>query len=70
MSKRSQPDEAAVKVHVTPNGGRYVNPEELLRSKGARELMVKMDRVLRDKRRGQQDTGSSVPSLKSASLEQ
>ena len=67
MSRRSHPDEDAVKVHVTPNGGRYVNPEELLRSKGARELMAKMDRVLRDERLRQQDAGSSAPGLKSAS---
>ena len=68
MSRRRQPDEDAVKVHVTPNGGRYVNPEELLRSKGARELMAKMDRVLRDEGLRQQDAGSSAPGLKSASV--
>ena len=69
MSKRSQPDEDTVKVHVTPNGGRYVNPGERLRSKGARELMAKMDRVLRGEHLGQQDAGSSAPGPKSASLE-
>ena len=69
MSKRSQPDEDTVKVHVTPNGGLYVNPGELLRSKGAQELMAKMDRVLRGERFEQQGTGSSAPGPKSASRE-
>ena len=47
MSRRNQPDEDTVTVHVTPRGGLYVDPAELLRSKAAREMMVKMDRVLR-----------------------
>ena len=47
MSRRNQPDEDTVTVHVTPRGGLYVDPVELLRSKAAREMMVKMDRVLR-----------------------
>ena len=67
VGRRSKPDEDAVKVHVTPNGGRYVNLGELLCSKGARKLMAKMDRVLRDERIGQQDTGSLAPGPKSAS---
>ena len=47
MNRRSQADEDAVTVHVTPRGGLYVKPAELLRSKAAREMMTKMDRVLR-----------------------
>lgn len=68
MSERSQPDEDTVKVHVTYFGGFYVNPGELLRSKAAQETMANMARALGDKRLGQQDTGSSVPSPKSASV--
>ena len=48
MSRRKQSNDDTVTVHVTPNGGRYVNPGELLRSKGAQEIMAKMDRILRD----------------------
>ena len=46
MNWRSQPDDT-VTVHVTPRGGLYVKPEELLRSKAARAMIAKMDRVLR-----------------------
>ena len=47
MNQRSQADEDTVTVHVTPRGGLYVKPAELLRSKAARTMMTKMDRVLR-----------------------
>ena len=47
MNRRSQPDEDDVTVHVTPRGGLYVEPAELLRSKAARAMIEKMDRVLR-----------------------
>ena len=47
MNWRSQPDEDTVTVHVTPRGGLYVNPAELLRSKAAQAMIAKMDRVLR-----------------------
>ena len=48
VSKPHQPDHDIVKVHVTPLGGLYVHERELLRSKGAREMMAKMDRILRE----------------------
>ncbi len=57
MDKPNQPDEDVVKVHVTPLGGLYVNERELLRSKGARESMAKMDRILRRERLGSQNVG-------------
>ena len=47
MNWRSQPDEDTVTVHVSPRGGLYVKPAELLRSKAAQEMIAKMDRVLR-----------------------
>ena len=47
MNWRSQPDKDTVTVHVTPRGGLYVKPEELLRSKAARAMIAKVDRVLR-----------------------
>lgn len=47
MRWRNEPEKDAVTVHVTPRGGLYVNPAELLRSEAAREMMRKMDRVLR-----------------------
>ena len=47
MNRRNQADEDTVTVHVTPHGGLYVKPAELLRSEGARAMMTKMDRVLR-----------------------
>ena len=47
MNWRSQPDEDTVTVHVTPRGGLYVKPAELLRSEAAQEMIAKMDRVLR-----------------------
>ena len=47
MNWHSQPDDDTVTVHVTPRGGLYVKPEELLRSKAARAMIAKMDRVLR-----------------------
>lgn len=47
MNQSSQADEDTVTVHVTPRGGLYVKPAELLRSKAARTMMTKMDRVLR-----------------------
>ena len=47
MNWRSQPDEDTVTVHVTPRGGLYVKPAELLRSKAAQAMIAKMDRVLR-----------------------
>lgn len=43
VSRRDQPDDDVVKVHVTPRGGLYVKERELLRScavKGAREMMA------------------------------
>ena len=69
MSKRSEPDEDTVKVHVTPLGGLYVNERELLRSKAAQEMMAKMDRVLRGEGRGHQDAGGSAPERQGPSRE-
>ena len=46
MNRRSQPDEDTVTVHVSPRGGLYVKPADLLRSKAAQEMTAKMDRVL------------------------
>ena len=58
VSKPNQPDgEDVVKVHVTPRGGLYVNERELLRSRGARESMAKMDRILRREHLGSQNAG-------------
>ena len=57
MSGRDQPDDDIVKVHVTPRGGLYVNERELLRSAGAREIMAKMDRILRRECVGSQSAG-------------
>ena len=48
VSRRDQPDHDVVKVHVTPRGGLYVKERELLRSKGAREMMAKMASILRE----------------------
>lgn len=48
VSRRDQPDDDVVKVHVTPRGGLYVKERELLRSKGAREMMAKMAPILRE----------------------
>ena len=67
MSNRKQSNEDTVTVHVTPSGGRYVNPGELLRSTGAQKIMAKMDRILRDEHRVRQDgerpaSGSQRPS--------
>ena len=56
MNRRNQADEDTVTVHVTPRGGLYVKPAELLRSKAARAMMTKMDRVLR--REGRVDEGA------------
>lgn len=57
MSKPNQPDGDVVKVHVTPRGGFYVNERELLRSRGARESMAKMDRILQREHVGSPNTG-------------
>ena len=46
MSAPDQTDHDVVKVHVTPRGGLYVHERELLRSRGAREMMAKMNRIL------------------------
>ena len=54
VSKPNQPDGDVVKVHVTPRGGLYVHERELLRSRGARESMAKMDRILQRERLGTQ----------------
>ena len=69
MSKRSEPDEDTVKVHVTPLGGLYVNERELLRSKAARDMMKKMDRVLQGDGCGHQDLGDSAPGRQGPSRE-
>ena len=69
MSKRSEPDEDTVKVHVTPLGGLYVNERELLRSKAAQDMMEKMGRVLQSEGRGHQDPGSSAPERQGPSRE-
>ena len=55
MSKPNQSDEDVVKVHVTPRGGLYVHERELLCSRGARESMAKMDRILRREHLGGQN---------------
>ena len=59
MSKPHQPDHDIVKVHVTPLGGLYVHERELLRSKGAREMMAKMDRILQREELVSQKRGPS-----------
>lgn len=61
MNRRSQPDEDAVTVHVTPRGGLYVKPAELLRSKAAQATIAKMDRVLRADSPNQQGTKTFPP---------
>ena len=55
MSRRKQSNKGTVTVHVTPNGSRYVNPRELLRSEGVQEIMAEMDRILRDEHHVRQD---------------
>lgn len=57
MGKPNQPDEDIVKVHVTARGGLYVHERELLRSRGARESMAKMDRILRREHLGSRSAG-------------
>ena len=44
-----------MKVHVTALGGLYVHERELLRSRGARESMAKMNRILRREHLGSQN---------------
>lgn len=56
---RQRKSDDGVKVHVTPRGGLYVNERELLQSKGAREIMTKMERILRDEPIGDRRTGRS-----------
>ena len=46
MTRRDQPDDDTVTVHVTPRGGLYVNERELLCSKAAQETMKKMESVM------------------------
>ena len=70
MNRRSQPDEDTVTVHVTPRGGLYVKPAELLRSKAAREMMVKMDRILRADGSAHQGGAETSSSPQSPSREQ
>lgn len=69
MSRRSQPDDDTVTVHVTPRGGLYVNERELLRSKAAQEMMEKMSRVLRVEGRERQESGVSTPDRQRPSRE-
>ena len=55
MGKRNKPDEDGVTVHVTPSGGFYVDERELLRSKAAQEMMIRMESVLGEERHGRED---------------
>ena len=61
MSRRGQPDEDGVTVHVTSRGGFYVNEKALLRSEAAQKMMAKMESILGDGHCGREDAGSSPP---------
>ena len=41
------PKETVVEVHVTPTGGRYVNPDELIRSDSVKKVLDEVRRVSR-----------------------
>ena len=43
--KTTEVEPTQPKIHVTPSGKRYVDPEELLRTKRAQELMDKMAKL-------------------------